>query len=164
IGIVYLSEDEDAEETQRLVEERGARCLSIRGDVTKPDFAQRAVAEMVHAFGPRIDVLVNNAAAQWPQSRIEDISYEQLDRTFKTNIYAYFLFAQAALPQMESGASIINTTSVTAYRGSGHLIDYASTKGAITAFTRSLAQALAERGIRVNGVAPGPIWTPLIQI
>ncbi|HEX6998162.1 MAG TPA: SDR family oxidoreductase [Gammaproteobacteria bacterium] len=163
VGIVYLpSEQEDAEATRALVEARGARCVLIAGDVTDPAFPERAVQRLAAEAGDRIDVLVNNAAAQWPQRKVEDISYEQLDRTFKTNIYAYFLFTQAALPHMGEGGCIINTTSVTAYRGSGHLIDYASTKGAIMAFTRSLAEALVERGIRVNGVAPGPIWTPLI--
>lgn len=163
VGIVHLpSEQEDADKTRELVEARGARCVLIAGDVTDPDFPKRAVQRLVAEAGEPIDVLVNNAAAQWPQQNVEDISYEQLDRTFKTNIYAYFLFTQAALSHMREGGCIINTTSVTAYRGSGHLLDYASTKGAITAFTRSLAQALVERGIRVNGVAPGPIWTPLI--
>ena len=162
IGIVYLSEDEDAAETERLVEGYGARCITIRGDVTDGEFPRQAVERMSAEAGTGLDVLVNNAAAQWPQETIEDITYEQLDRTFKTNIYAYFLFTQAALPKLGQGGCIINTTSVTAHRGSGHLIDYASTKGAITAFTRSLAESLVERGIRVNAVAPGPIWTPLI--
>ncbi len=162
IGIVYLSEDEDAAETAQLVADHGSRCITLRGDVTDPTFPAAAIRRMIEAAGPGLDVLVNNAAAQWPRDSVEDISYEQLDRTFKTNIYAYFLFTQAALPELREGGAIINTTSITAYRGSGHLIDYAATKGAITAFTRSLAESLVERGIRVNAVAPGPIWTPLI--
>ena len=162
IGIVYLDEHGDAEETVSLVAAYGAKCIPIQGDVTEPDFASHAVATFVAQAGPRIDILVNNAAAQWPQDAVEDITLEQLETTFRTNIFSYFLFTQAALPHMRSGGAIINTTSVTAYRGSPQLIDYSSTKGAITTFTRSLAASLIERGIRVNGVAPGPIWTPLI--
>ncbi|MBN1238995.1 MAG: SDR family oxidoreductase [Gammaproteobacteria bacterium] len=161
IAIVYLEEEQDAEKTREMVEARGADCTLIQGDVKDPQFPQRAVEQAARRSG-RIDVLVNNAAEQWPQTALEDISVEQLDRTFRTNIYAYFLFAKAAVPLMPSGSSIVNTTSITAYRGSAVLLDYSSTKGAITSFTRSLSQALVERGIRVNGVAPGPIWTPLI--
>ncbi|HEU4617942.1 MAG TPA: SDR family oxidoreductase, partial [Gammaproteobacteria bacterium] len=162
VGIVYLEEGEDAEKTRELVERRGARCVTIRGDVKDPEFPRAAIDRFVGESGGALDVLVNNAAEQWPQKDIEDITYEQLDSTFRTNIYSQFLFVQAALPHMKEGASIINTTSITAYRGSGHLLDYSATKGAIVAFTRSLSTALVKRGVRVNGVAPGPIWTPLI--
>lgn len=161
VAVVYLDEHQDAEETRRLIEEKGRRCLTIAGDVGDEKFCRKAVERTVRELG-RLDVLVNNAAEQHEQQGLEDISAEQLEKTFRTNIFAYFYMAKAALPHLGEGGSIINTTSVTAYRGSGHLIDYASTKGAIVAFTRSLAQNLAERKIRVNGVAPGPIWTPLI--
>jgi NAD(P)-dependent dehydrogenase (short-subunit alcohol dehydrogenase family) len=161
IAVLYLDEHQDAEETRRLVEEKGRRCLTIAGDVGDEGFCREAVERTVRELG-RLDVLVNNAAEQHEQKGLEDISAEQLERTFRTNIFAYFFLAKAALPHLGEGGTIINTTSVTAYRGSGHLIDYASPKGAIVAFTRSLAQNLAERKIRVNGVAPGPIWTPLI--
>ncbi|MFO7287976.1 MAG: SDR family oxidoreductase [Gammaproteobacteria bacterium] len=162
IAIVYREEREDAEKTRALVEERGTRCLLIEGDVEDSSFPRRSVDEAAAASGGRIDVLVNNAAVQWPQSSIEDITLEQIERTFRTNIYAYFLYTQAVLRYMGSGGAIVNTTSVTAYRGSPGLLDYSATKGAIVSFTRSLAQSLVGRGIRVNGVAPGPIWTPLI--
>jgi NAD(P)-dependent dehydrogenase (short-subunit alcohol dehydrogenase family) len=161
VAVLYLDEHQDAEETRRLIEEKGRRCLTIAGDVGDEGFCREAVERTVRELG-RLDVLVNNAAEQHEQKSLEDISSEQLERTFRTNIFAYFFLAKAALPHLGEGGTIINTTSVTAYRGSGHLIDYASTKGAIVAFTRSLAQNLAERKIRVNGVAPGPIWTPLI--
>ncbi|HSF38274.1 MAG TPA: SDR family oxidoreductase [Thermoanaerobaculia bacterium] len=161
IAVLYLDEHQDAEETRRLIEEKGRRCLTIAGDVGDEGFCREAVERTVRELG-RLDVLVNNAAEQHEQKSLADISAEQLERTFRTNIFAYFFLAKAALPHLGEGGTIINTTSVTAYRGSGHLIDYASTKGAIVAFTRSLAQNLAERKIRVNGVAPGPIWTPLI--
>ncbi|HYO13296.1 MAG TPA: SDR family oxidoreductase [Thermoanaerobaculia bacterium] len=161
VAIVYLNEHEDAEETRRRVEGHGRRCHLIAGDVGDEELCRRAVAEAVRELG-RLDVLVNNAAEQHEQKNLEDISREQLERTFRTNIFAYFYMTKAALRHLGEGSAIINTTSVTAYRGSGHLIDYASTKGAIVAFTRSLAQNLAQRKIRVNGVAPGPIWTPLI--
>jgi NAD(P)-dependent dehydrogenase (short-subunit alcohol dehydrogenase family) len=162
IGIVYLDEHGDAEETVRLVREHGADCIPIQGDITEARCAPRSVAEFIERTKPTLDILVNNAAAQWPQDSVEEIGLEQLERTFRTNIFSYFLFTQAALPHMRSGGSIVNTASVTAYRGSPKLIDYSATKGAITTFTRSLSGSLAERGIRVNGVAPGPIWTPLI--
>jgi NAD(P)-dependent dehydrogenase (short-subunit alcohol dehydrogenase family) len=162
IGIVYLEEHADAHRTVELVEAYGAACVPIRCDITHPDCAAEAIDVFAKAAGERLDVLVNNAAAQWPKDDVEEIGLEQLDKTFRTNIYSYFLFTQAALPLMRKGACIVNTTSVTAYRGSPHLIDYASTKGAIVAFTRSLAGSLVDRGIRVNAVAPGPIWTPLI--
>jgi NAD(P)-dependent dehydrogenase (short-subunit alcohol dehydrogenase family) len=161
VAIVYLDEHEDAEETKRLVEEEGRACVLIAGDIAREAFCRRAVERTVKAFG-RIDVLVNNAAVQFPQESIEKITAEQLERTFRVNIFAMFYLTSAALPHMRKGSTIVNSTSVTAYRGSKELIDYASTKGAIVAFTRSLAGSLVEKGIRVNGVAPGPIWTPLI--
>jgi NAD(P)-dependent dehydrogenase (short-subunit alcohol dehydrogenase family) len=161
VSIVYLNEHEDAEETKRKVEEKGRRCLLIAGDVGYEDFCREAVDRTVRELG-RLDVVVNNAAEQHEQEDLTGISAEQLERTFRTNIFSYFFIAKAALPHLSEGSAIINTTSVTAYRGSSHLMDYASTKGAIVAFTRSLASNLAERRIRVNGVAPGPIWTPLI--
>ena len=161
VAIVYLDEGEDAKATKAAVEEEGRRCLAIAGDVGDEGFCRRAVERTVRELG-RLDVLVNNAAEQHPRKSIEEISEEQLERTFRTNIFGYFHMTKAALPHLKPGASIVNTTSVTAYRGSPQLLDYSSTKGAILAFTRSLAEALAEKGIRVNGVAPGPIWTPLI--
>ncbi|WP_425429120.1 SDR family oxidoreductase [Azospirillum thermophilum] len=159
--MVYLNEDEDAEETRRLVGGEGQPCSLIRGDIGDEETCRRAVAKMIEEHG-RIDILINNAAEQHPQKSIGDITAEQLERTFRTNIFSQFFLVKAALPHMTEGGSIINTTSVTAYKGSPMLLDYSSTKGAIVAFTRSLSQALAERGIRVNAVAPGPIWTPLI--
>src|SRR5690606_34135586 len=161
VAIVYLEEERDAEETCALVEAEGRRCLALRGDVGEEAFCYEAVNRTVREFGG-LDVLVNNAAEQHPQGGLEDITAEQLLATFRTNIFAYFFMAKAALAHLRAGSVILNTTSVTAYRGSGHLLDYAATKGAIVAFTRSLALALVGRGIRVNGVAPGPIWTPLI--
>lgn len=161
VAIVYLDEHSDAEETKRLVEKEDRRCLAIAGDVSDEDFCRAAVARTVKELG-RLDVLVNNAAVQFPQESIEDITAEQLDRTFRTNIFSYFFMTKAALKHLQPGSAIINSTSVTAYRGSPKLLDYSSTKGAIVAFTRSLSQSLVEKGIRVNGVAPGPIWTPLI--
>ncbi|HZH53166.1 MAG TPA: SDR family oxidoreductase [Microvirga sp.] len=161
LAILYLNEGEDAQETKRLVEREGGRCLTIAGDVGDPDFCRQAVDRTIKEFG-KLDVLINNAAEQHPQKEIADITPEQIERTFRTNIFGYFHMLQAAMPHLKEGASIINTTSVTAYRGSSDLLDYSATKGAIVAFTRSLAQKLAEKGIRVNGVAPGPIWTPLI--
>ncbi|HEY9649389.1 MAG TPA: SDR family oxidoreductase [Coleofasciculaceae cyanobacterium] len=161
VAINYLSEDQDAEETKRLVEAEGKRCLLIKGDVGDEQFCQQAVQQTVQELG-HLDILVNNAAEQHPQESIEDISAEQLERTFRTNIFGMFFMAKAALPNLKEGSAIINTTSVTAYKGNPQLLDYSSTKGAIVAFTRSLSQSLVEKGIRVNGVAPGPIWTPLI--
>ena len=161
IAIVYLEEDRDAQDTKALVEAEGRSCLLIKGDVGSADFCADAVKRTVEEFS-RLDILVNNAAEQHPQKELEDISEVQLEQTFRTNFFGYFHLAQAALEAFQDGGSIINTSSVTAYRGSRELLDYASTKGAITAFTRSLAQAVADRGIRVNSVAPGPIWTPLI--
>ncbi len=162
VAIVYLSEDEDAKETAAMIEKEGRVCLQIRGDLGAEKFCQKAVKTTVDRFG-RLDVLINNAAEQHPQKSIEDIDEAQLEKTFRTNIFSMFFLTKAALPHLRRhpGASIINTTSVTAYRGSGELLDYSATKGAIVAFTRSLSQSLAEEGIRVNAVAPGPTWTPL---
>jgi NAD(P)-dependent dehydrogenase (short-subunit alcohol dehydrogenase family) len=160
-AIVYLNEHEDAEETKRQVEAEGRRCLLIPGDIGDEAFCQQAVERTVGELG-RLDILVNNAAEQHPQDSIEKISAEQLERTFRTNIFSMFFLTKAALKHLKPGSAIVNTTSVTAYKGSPELLDYSSTKGAIVAFTRSLAQSLIEQGIRVNGVAPGPIWTPLI--
>jgi NAD(P)-dependent dehydrogenase (short-subunit alcohol dehydrogenase family) len=161
VAIVYLDEHEDANETKRQVEQESRRCLLIAGDIGDPAFCEQVVEQTVRDLG-KLDILVNNAAQQHPQKRLEDISAEQLERTFRTNIFAMFYLTKAALKHLGEGGTIVNTTSVTAYRGSPALVDYASTKGAIVAFTRSLALQLADRKIRVNGVAPGPIWTPLI--
>jgi NAD(P)-dependent dehydrogenase (short-subunit alcohol dehydrogenase family) len=161
VAIVYLAEDEDAQKTRQLVEGEGRRFLAIKGDVGDESFCRQAVDQTVKELG-KLDILVNNAAEQHPKSSLEEITAEQLEKTFRTNIFAYFFMAKAALPHLKAGSSIINTTSVTAYKGSPQLLDYSSTKGAIVAFTRSLSQSLAEKYIRVNGVAPGPIWTPLI--
>ncbi|MFH5187499.1 SDR family oxidoreductase [Paenibacillus sp. TAB 01] len=161
IAIVYLDEREDAEETRRLIEAEGRSCLLIQGDVGEEDFCRDAVERTIGAYG-KLDILVNNAAEQHPQPGLEDITQEQLERTFRTNIFSFFYMTKAAMPHLQEGASIINTASITAYKGSPTLLDYSSTKGAIVAFTRSLSMNLADKGIRVNGVAPGPIWTPLI--
>lgn len=162
IAIVYLSEDKDAEKTKNVIEQQyGRKCLIIDTDISKEKNCKSAVAKTIKQYG-RIDILVNNAATQFESKSIEDISTDQLTKTFETNIFAMFWIIKAALPDMKEGSAIINTTSVTAYRGSAELMDYASTKGAIVSFTRSLAQSLIEKGIRVNAVAPGPIWTPLI--
>jgi NAD(P)-dependent dehydrogenase (short-subunit alcohol dehydrogenase family) len=161
VAISYLNEHSDAQETKRCVEQEGRHCITISGDIGDERFCQAAVKQTVEELG-RLDILVNNAAEQHPRDSILDITAEQLERTFRTNIFSYFFMAKAALPHLKEGSAIINTTSVTAYRGSHHLLDYSSTKGAIVSFTRSLAQALAKDNIRVNGVAPGPIWTPLI--
>lgn len=161
ISVVYLEERKDANETKGLVEEHGRKCLLIEGDVGQEKFCRKAVEQTVKEFR-RIDILVNNAAEQHPQESIEKISEKQLERTFRTNIFSFFFMVKAAMKHVKKGGVIINTTSVTAYKGSAHLLDYSSTKGAITSFTRSLSQALANKSIRVNGVAPGPVWTPLI--
>jgi len=161
VAVVYLDEHEDARATARLVEEAGRKCLLLAGDVGREAFCQRAVESTMKRFG-QLDILVNNAAEQHPQKSITQIADSQLQRTFRTNIYSMFYLVKAALPHLKPDAAIINTTSVTAYRGSPMLLDYASTKGAIVAFTRSLAMQLVEQRIRVNAVAPGPIWTPLI--
>ncbi|RYG42627.1 SDR family NAD(P)-dependent oxidoreductase, partial [bacterium] len=161
VAIVYLNEDEDAEQTKALVEAEGRRAILIRGDVGDEAFSKSAVEKTVADLGG-LDIVVNNAAEQHPKEEVTEITGEQLEKTFRTNIFGYFHVVAAALPHLKEGASIINTTSVTAYAGSPGLLDYSSTKGAIVAFTRSLSGNLAEKGIRVNGVAPGPIWTPLI--
>lgn len=161
IVLLYLNEHKDAQESKRLVEAEGRRCLVLAGDVGDERFCRESVERTVRDFG-RLDVLVNNAAEQHPQETIEKITADQLERTFRTNIFSYFYMTKAALPHLRAGAAIINTTSVTAYKGSPQLLDYSSTKGAIVSFTRSLSLSLAGKQIRVNAVAPGPIWTPLI--
>jgi NAD(P)-dependent dehydrogenase (short-subunit alcohol dehydrogenase family) len=161
VAVVYLDEHGDAEETRRQVEQEDRRCLLIAGDIGDEAFCQQAIQQTVEVLG-QLDILVNNAAEQHPQDSIEKISAEQLERTFRTNIFAMFFLTKAALAHLKPGSTIVNTASVTAYKGSPQLLDYSSTKGAIVAFTRSLSMSLVEKGIRVNAVAPGPIWTPLI--
>lgn len=161
VAIVYLEEHEDAKETKKLIEQEDRQCLLISGDIGSEDFCKEAIQKTLDTFG-QIDVLVNNAGEQHPQNSLLDITAEQLEKTFRTNIFGYFYMTKAALPHLKKGASIINTASITAYQGNPALIDYSATKGAIVSFTRSLAGSLAKDGIRVNGVAPGPIWTPLI--
>jgi NAD(P)-dependent dehydrogenase (short-subunit alcohol dehydrogenase family) len=161
VMILYLDEHQDANETRRLVEQEGRRCVAYAGDVGTKTVCTASVEQVLDKFG-HLDILVNNAAEQHLQDCITKISPEQLERTFRTNIFSFFYMTQAALPHLKEGSTIINSASVTAYKGSWHLLDYAATKGAIISFTRSLSQALVEQGIRVNAVAPGPIWTPLI--
>jgi NAD(P)-dependent dehydrogenase (short-subunit alcohol dehydrogenase family) len=160
VAIMYLCEHDDAQKTKEIVEGEGRRAITIAGDVGDKDFCERAVKETVDKLG-KLDILVNNAAEQHPDQEITDITEEQLKRTFQTNIFGYFFMVQAARPHLKEGSVIINCTSVTMYKGAPILLDYASTKGAIVAFTRSLSENLVEKGIRVNAVAPGPIWTPL---
>jgi NAD(P)-dependent dehydrogenase (short-subunit alcohol dehydrogenase family) len=160
VAIVYLAEDSDAEITKRCIENEGRRCLLVPGDVKDAAFCQGAVQRAVETFG-KLDLLVNNAAFQEHAARIEDISEEHFDETIRTNIYGYFHMAKAAIPHLKQGASIINTGSETGLFGNPRLLDYSTTKGAIHAFTKSLASNLVSRGIRVNAVAPGPVWTPL---
>ena len=161
VVIAYLDEHEDAKETQRYIEAEGRECVILAGDVGEAEFCRKMVDTTISSFG-KLDILVNNAAQQYPQESIEGITEEQLLKTFRVNIFSMFFTVKAALPHLKEGARIINSTSVTAYRGSPHLLDYATTKGAIVAFTRSLSQQLIKRGILVNAVAPGPVWTPLI--
>jgi NAD(P)-dependent dehydrogenase (short-subunit alcohol dehydrogenase family) len=160
VAILYLCEHDDAEETARIVRDEGRRALTIAGDIGDKAFCESAVAQVIAEFG-KLDVLVNNAGEQHPDKDITDITEAQLKRTFQTNIFGMFYMVQAASPHLKEGAAIVNCTSVTMYQGSEELLDYSATKGAITAFTRSLSQNLIKKGIRVNGVAPGPIWTPL---
>ena len=161
VAISYLNEHKDAKETVRLVEKEGGKCVAFAGDIGKEAVCRKIVQDTVKQFG-RLDILVNNAAEQHALEKFEDIAQDQIERTFRTNIFSFFYCTKYALKHLKPGSAIINSTSVTAYRGNPMLIDYASTKGAIVAFTRSLARQLVERDIRVNGVAPGPIWTPLI--
>ncbi|WP_040756714.1 SDR family oxidoreductase [Winogradskyella psychrotolerans] len=161
IAIVYLSETADANETKALVEKENQSCLLIKADLQHTDQCDKAIEQCIHTFG-KLNILVNNAAVQFPKDTIKDISMDDFNTTFKTNIYPYFYLSKMALTHLQEHDCIINTSSVTAYRGSEHLVDYASTKGAIVSFTRSLSKQLASSNIRVNGVAPGPIWTPLI--
>jgi NAD(P)-dependent dehydrogenase (short-subunit alcohol dehydrogenase family) len=161
VAIVYLPEEQtDAEETKRVVEKEGRRCLLIPGDVKDPDFCEQAVNQAVKEFG-RLDILVNNAAFQQHQESIEELSNEQFETTFRTNIFGYFYMAKAALKHIPKDGAIVNTGSITGLEGTKELLDYSATKGAIHAFTKSLAQQLIEKGIRVNCVSPGPVWTPL---
>ncbi|WP_425800755.1 SDR family oxidoreductase [Desulfitobacterium sp. Sab5] len=161
IAIVYLNEQSDAQETSVRIEAIGRRCLSIAGDIGNENFCQDVIDNVIKTFN-RLDILVNNAAEQHIQSNIADITAAQLEKTFKTNVFSYFYLIRFALPHLQAGASIINTASITAYKGDELLIDYSSSKGAVVSFTRSLSESLVKKGIRVNGVAPGPIWTPLI--
>lgn len=161
VVISYLNEHSDAEETKRQVEQEGRKCILIAGDIGVEAFCQDLINKTVEGLG-KLDILINNAAEQHPQEKIEDITAKQLERTFRTNIFSMFYLTKASMPHLKQGSTIINTTSITAYRGNPQLLDYSSTKGAILSFTRSLAMNLADKGIRVNAVAPGPIWTPLI--
>jgi NAD(P)-dependent dehydrogenase (short-subunit alcohol dehydrogenase family) len=161
IAIVYLEESNDAQTTKELIEAEGRKCLLIAGDVGSEVFCEEAAKKTLDEFG-KIDILVNNAAEQHPQKSLLDISADQLEKTFRTNIFSMFHLTKAVLPHLKKGSTIINTSSITAYKGHETLIDYSATKGAIVTFTRSLAMSLASQGIRVNSIAPGPIWTPLI--
>lgn len=161
IAIVYLNENKDAGRTKFEVEKYGQKCILLPGDIRNEKFCRTSVNKAYREF-KRLDILVNNAAVQFPQTTIENISVKQLYKTFETNIFSYFYFTKASLKYMQKGSVVINTTSVTAYRGSPELIDYSSAKGAIVSFTRSLSASLTDKGIRVNAVAPGPVWTPLI--
>lgn len=159
--LAYLNEHDDANETKAKIEQLGRRCSLLAGDIGDENFCAQVISTTIQEFG-QIDVLVNNAAEQHPQNSLIDLSSNQLEQTFRTNVFSYFFLTKAALPYLRSGSSIINTTSVTAYEGHDLLIDYSASKGAIVSFTRSLSESLVKLGIRVNGVAPGPVWTPLI--
>lgn len=161
VAIIYLNEHTDATETKQAVEQKGRRCLALAGDIGQEAFCQQVVEQIVKEFG-KLDLLVNNAAEQHVQNSLEDITSEQMEKTFRTNFYSIFYLTKAALPHLQPGSAIINTASLTAYEGNAQLIDYSATKGAIVAFTRSLSKSLHSRGIRVNGVSPGSMWTPLI--
>lgn len=161
IAIVYLEEDKDAKKTKRMVEKEGRKCIIIEGDLKDEEFCKSVVRKTIDQLG-NLNIIVNNAAVQFPKDEVGDITSEHLIETFQTNIFPYFYVVKEGLKHLKEGDTIINTTSVTAYRGSEHLLDYSSTKGAIVSFTRSLSKMLAKSKIRVNGVAPGPIWTPLI--
>ena len=161
VAIIYLEEHQDAEETKQLIEAEGRRCLLYSGDIGNEDVCKEIVNKTIEEFG-KLDILVNNAAEQHPQKSLLNITAAQLEKTFRTNIFSFFYMTKMVLPHLKQGASIINTASITAYEGNEQLLDYSATKGAIVSFTRSLAKSLAPQGIRVNGVAPGPIWTPLI--
>lgn len=161
VAVVYFTEDEDAQDTKKIIEKYGRQCLLLKGNLRKEAFCKKAVESTIKQMG-KIDILINNAATQTTQKSLTDISTDQLYETFETNFFSMFWVTKYALPYLKKGAAIINTTSVTAYRGSPGLMDYSATKGAITTFTRSLSANLVDKGIRVNGVAPGPIWTPLI--
>jgi NAD(P)-dependent dehydrogenase (short-subunit alcohol dehydrogenase family) len=160
IAILYLCEHDDAARTRAIVEAEGRKAMTIAGDLGDKDFCEAAVARVIGEFG-RLDILINNAGEQHADKEITDITEKQLKRTFQTNVYSMFFLVQAARPHLEAGAAIVNCTSVTSFQGSKELLDYSATKGAITAFTRALSENLVGEGIRVNGVAPGPIWTPL---
>lgn len=162
VAIIHLKEEmQDAKATMQLVEEAGRKCLLIQGDIGDPSFCDTAVEKTISELG-KLDILINNAGEQHPQDKFMDITPEQIEQTFRTNIFGMMFLTRSALPHLKSGSTIVNTTSITAYKGNEQLIDYSSTKGAITTFTRSLSQELVEQDIRVNAVAPGPIWTPLI--
>ncbi|MED4206102.1 SDR family oxidoreductase [Neobacillus mesonae] len=161
VAIAYLEEHQDAEETKQLIEAEGQKCLLFAGDIGREEHCKGIVNQTIKEFG-KLDILVNNAAEQHPQNSLLNITAAQLEKTFRTNIFSYFYMAKMSLPYLKKGASIINTASITAYKGNEQLLDYSATKGAVVSFTRSLAGSLAAQGIRVNGVAPGPIWTPLI--
>lgn len=161
VVIVYLNEHNDANKTKQLVERAGRKCILIDGDITKEDFCKACVKKTMDIFG-KVDILVNNAGEHWPQKDIQKLTSEQVEKTFATNVFSMIYFVKACEPYLKEGSAIINTSSITAYKGSAHLLDYSASKGAVVSLTRSLARAFSDRKIRVNGVAPGPIWTPLI--
>lgn len=161
VAITYFNEHKDAKITEKIIQERGGECLLFSGNIAEPRFCRSVIKETIKTF-KKIDILVNNSAQQYPQKSLLDITQQQLIKTFEVNVFSYFYMTKEALYYLKRGSCIINTASITAYKGSAHLLDYSSTKGAIVSFTRSLAENLMPKGIRVNGVAPGPIWTPLI--